>query len=41
MTRDEFERLIREDGQKLVLLDDLVLDVSDFMKKHPGGRFAI
>jgi hypothetical protein len=39
--REEFERLITEDGKKLLLLDDLVLDCEIFMLKHPGGKFAI
>lgn len=30
-----------EEGEKLVILDDMVLDVSKFMSNHPGGRFAI
>ena len=28
-------------GAKLVLLDDLVLDVSGFIAAHPGGKFLI
>ena len=28
-------------GQKLVLLDDMVLDMTDYIDKHPGGRFAM
>ena len=24
-----------------MLLDDLVLDVAEFMDSHPGGRFAL
>lgn len=28
-------------GSKLVLLDDLVLDVRSFMKSHPGGKFVL
>lgn len=28
-------------GQQLVVLDDLILDVSSFMNFHPGGRFVI
>lgn len=40
MSRSEFdEALLR--GEKLVLLDDLVLDVKDFIAHHPGGRFVI
>ena len=28
-------------GEQLVILDDLVLDVRDYMNTHPGGRFLI
>ena len=28
-------------GTPLVLLDNLVLNVSEFMNQHPGGRFLI
>jgi cytochrome b involved in lipid metabolism len=28
-------------GEKLVILEDLVLDVSRFMEEHPGGRFSL
>lgn len=28
-------------GQKLVILDDLILDVGKFMHEHPGGTFSI
>ena len=28
-------------GQKLVILDDLILDISQFMFEHPGGTFSI
>jgi cytochrome b involved in lipid metabolism len=37
---DEFERRLHN-GEKLVILDDLVLDVSEFYKVHPGGKFVI
>ena len=30
-----------ESGEKLILLKDLVLDVSKFMYTHPGGKFMI
>ena len=30
-----------KDGKKLVILDDLVLDVSLFAANHPGGRFVL
>ena len=28
-------------GEQLVILDDMVLDVSQFQFKHPGGKFVI
>ncbi len=37
---EEFERRLHH-GEKLVILDDLVLDVSEFYKVHPGGKFVI
>lgn len=40
MTEDEFEANIQR-GRKLVILDDLVLDVEDFLPRHPGGRWNI
>ena len=40
MSREEFDSCI-DNGQKLVLLDDLVLDVDKFIAEHPGGRFFI
>ena len=41
MTREEFERSVFTEGKNYVLLDDLVLDVTDFKEKHPGGRFVV
>ena len=40
MTLHEFEERLRG-GAKLMILDDLVLDVSEFARYHPGGRFVI
>ena len=40
MSRVEFAEAIR-DGQKLVLIDNLVLDVTQFLEHHPGGKFVI
>mmetsp|Transcript_17074 Transcript_17074/g.26407 ORF Transcript_17074/g.26407 Transcript_17074/m.26407 type:complete len:158 (-) Transcript_17074:1061-1534(-) len=37
---EEFKRRIIL-GEKLVILDDLVLDVGSFMDDHPGGRYSI
>ena len=28
-------------GKKLVILDDMVLDVERFMEDHPGGKFSL
>lgn len=28
-------------GRKLILLDEMVIDVKDYMKAHPGGKFLI
>jgi len=41
ITSVEFDRMILEDGAKLVLLDDMVIDLGDFINKHPGGRFHL
>ena len=35
-----FEQRIRS-GEKLVLLDDMVLDIGEFSYHHPGGQFLI
>lgn len=40
VTREDFARRI-EGGEELVILDDLILDVSAFKSGHPGGRFLI
>ena len=40
ISREEFDQRV-SDGEKLVLLDDLVLNVEGFEKEHPGGRFMI
>jgi len=36
----EYQKML-ESGCKLVLLDDLVLDIRSFMKSHPGGKFVL
>lgn len=28
-------------GEALCILDDMVLDISKYMKNHPGGKFLI
>jgi len=40
MTIEEFEQEIHN-GRKLVLLDEVVLDVGDYVNYHPGGKFVI
>lgn len=40
ITSDEFEERVRN-GEKLVILDNLVLDITDFLKMHPGGSFLL
>ena len=35
-----FEKRISE-GIQLVILDDMVLDISDFAYHHPGGAFLL
>lgn len=37
---DVFASLIKH-GEKLVILDNLVLNVREFMTYHPGGRFVL
>jgi Cytochrome b5-like Heme/Steroid binding domain len=40
MTQQEFQSLVSK-GRKLVILDDLVLDVESFLTRHPGGQWNI
>lgn len=40
MSVEQFEEEL-EKGKMLVILDDLILDVSQFYKCHPGGKFVI
>ena len=40
-TKIEFHDLVENQGRMLVILDEYVLDVEEFMHKHPGGRFAL
>lgn len=41
MTLNEFKKRVFEHGEQLCILDDLVLDVKDYMENHPGGQFLI
>jgi len=40
ISRDDFDARIDE-GEELVILDDLVLNISKFKTEHPGGRFLL
>lgn len=40
MTSEEFESLIQQ-GRNLVILNELVLDVSDWLGRHPGGLWVL
>lgn len=40
ITEEEFEERVKL-GEKLVILDDMVLDISTFAYCHPGGDFLI
>ena len=38
--KEEFDERVKE-GEQLVILDDLVLDISKYKPNHPGGRFVL
>jgi hypothetical protein len=40
MTEEEFEKRVK-DGEKLVILDNLVLDIGGYAYAHPGGAHLI
>ena len=40
MTRAEFDTAV-ENGEKLCIIEDLVLDVKQYIMAHPGGKFVI
>jgi cytochrome b involved in lipid metabolism len=37
---EDFNIRIRK-GEELVILDDMVLDISKYKFKHPGGKFVM
>lgn len=41
MTEEEFYTITRRGKRHLLLLDDLVLDATDYAPYHPGGKFII
>ena len=40
MSREEFDQSILE-FKKYVILDDRVIDLTDYVDSHPGGRFVL
>ena len=40
MDEEELEKRLME-GESLCLLDDLVLDIGEYARYHPGGAFLI
>lgn len=40
MTSKEFSEQVAQ-GKPLVILDNLVVDMHDYCKFHPGGKFTI
>ena len=41
MSRDMFDEITSQSERKLVVIDNLVLDVTQFAENHPGGKFVI
>ena len=41
MTEEEFYTITRKGRRHLLLLDDLVIDATDYAPYHPGGKFII
>jgi cytochrome b involved in lipid metabolism len=40
ISNEEFDKRVAQ-GEKLVILDALVIDVESFLNHHPGGRFLV
>jgi len=41
MTEEEFYTITRKGRRHLLLIDDLVVDATDYAPYHPGGKFII
>lgn len=41
MTIDDFNKKMKSESKKYVILDDLVLDIENYMENHPGGKFLL
>ena len=40
ISEEEFEKRIK-DGEQLVILDNMVVDISSYAYNHPGGAFLL
>ena len=40
MSIEEFDKRVKN-GENLVILDQFVLKIDEFMADHPGGKFSI
>ena len=40
MNKTEFDEFIKN-GKKYAILDNFVIDFTDFVSEHPGGQFVI
>ena len=40
MTTQQFKERVKN-GEKLVLLDDMVLDIGNYLDRHSGGKFVL
>jgi len=38
---NEFKNLVEKKGEKLVILDDYIIDIANFLTIHPGGSFSL
>jgi cytochrome b involved in lipid metabolism len=41
MTVDQFNKRVKGKKESLVILDDMILDVTEYMDEHPGGSFLL
>jgi len=41
MTLADFNQKVSLEQKKLVILDNLILDVGEYMDNHPGGKFLL
>jgi hypothetical protein len=41
ISAEQFKRSVWREGKHWVILDDLVLDISEYQTRHPGGKFFL